>query len=121
MTAVETAEVAEKYYSRKAIVYSGDMVTVDNIKHLLAAGHPVIIPVAGQLLQNPYFSGDGPPYHMLVIIGYRGSEFITNEPGTRRGKQYAYPQERILSVIHDWTGSPETIREGEKAMIIMGR
>jgi hypothetical protein len=119
--AKKVAEVAEQYFLRKAAVYSHDDVSVENIKHLLALGHPVILPAAGQLLQNPYFSGEGPPYHMLVIIGYKGDDFITNEPGTRRGEQYLYPQEKIISVIHDWTGSKQTIRSGKKAMVVIGR
>lgn len=125
VTANEVAEIAKKYLGRNAIVYTGIDVNIINIKRLLAAGYPVIIPAAGQLLENPYFTGDGPPYHMLVIRGYTsnivtGDKFITNDPGTRRGEEYKYPTDTIESVIHDWTGSKSTITSGQKAMVVLG-
>ena len=46
---------------------------------------------------------------MLVLIGYDENNFITNDPGTRRGEKYKYPQERVVNAIHDWTGTKETI------------
>ncbi len=118
-TTAETAIAAEEFYDLRAKVYGEDAVTISNIKALLAAGYPVIIPAAGQLLGNPYFSGDGPPYHMLVITGYEGSDFITNDPGTRRGAGFRYDQASLVSVIHDWTGNKATIREGAKKMLVL--
>lgn len=120
ITTNQLAEVAQKYLKRTAKVYSGSEVTIDNIKRLLAAGYPVIIPAAGQDLGNPYFSGDGPPYHMLVITGYtRFGNFITNDPGTKRGEDYSYDQDLLVRVIHDWNGSVDTIRSGGKAMMVV--
>ncbi len=119
-TTEQAASVAEKFYNLKTKVYSDDAVTAQNIKYLLAAGYPVIIPAAGQLLGNPYFNGAGPPYHMLVIIGYEGNEFITNDPGTKRGAGYRYDQNLLVNVIHDWTGAKESIREGAKRMLVLG-
>jgi hypothetical protein len=71
------------------------------------------------MLGNPYFSGDGPPYHMLVLTGYKRGKFITNDPGTRRGEGYMYKEDVIMNAIHDWAGSKETIRDGEKAMMVV--
>ncbi|NLG07507.1 hypothetical protein GX553_03580 [Candidatus Peribacteria bacterium] len=125
ITAEQTARVAEEYLGRDAAVYMDADVTADSIRRLLAAGYPVIIPAAGQMLGNPYFSGEGPPYHMLVITGYepggflRAPQFITNDPGTRRGQGYQYDEETIIFAIHDWTGSTETIREGRRAMLVL--
>lgn len=122
VTVSELAVAARDYLGRKAKVYTGSDVTIENIKVLLAAGYPVIIPAAGQDLGNPYFSGDGPPYHMLILRGYtRFGNFIANDPGTRRGEEYSYDQDVIVNVIHDWTGDKETIRQGPKAMLVIDK
>lgn len=121
VTAAQMAEVAEKKFGLHARVRTD--VTADTIIEELAAGNPVIIPAAGRDLGNPYFSGEGPWYHALVIIGYRerwtGDRFITNDPGTKRGESYAYRAETLLQAIHDWTGLKEEIRSGGKAMVIL--
>ncbi len=120
INADQVAEVARKYLKRSAIVYADKDVTEQNIKALIANGHPVIIPAAGQMLGNPYFSGDGPPYHMLVIVGYDAQGFITNDVGTRRGDKYRYSVTTIMNSIHDWTGEKETITRGRKAIVVVG-
>ena len=114
-------DITPLYLDRKAYIYKGSEVTVENLKALLAAGYPIIIPAAGQNLGNPYFSGDGPPYHMLVLTGYDNTVFYTNDPGTRRGEGFTYSHETIMNTIHDWTGSKETIEQGEKAVVVLGR
>lgn len=120
-TAAEAAEIATKYFGLKAKLYFGAEVSMQNIKTLLALGYPVIIPAAGRELGNPFFSGEGPPYHMLVIIGYKGDKFVTHDPGTKRGAGYVYSQAIILNAIHDWTGAKETISQGKKAMFILDK
>jgi uncharacterized protein YvpB len=88
------------------------------IKQELDAGRPVIVPVDGQALENIYFFGDGPPYHMLVLIGYDDDRkvYITNEPGTSRGASYTYGYTTIESAIFDFT-SRATVRSGPKRAI----
>jgi hypothetical protein len=126
VTVAELAAIARERFGRKAIVYEGEDVNIENMQRLLAAGYPVIVPAAGQHIGNPYFSGDGPPYHMLALIGYEdggmlsGLEFITNEPGTRRGENYRYSADVIDKVIHDWNGSKETILSGKRAILVIG-
>lgn len=115
----ELATITKEKYGLNAVATYD--ITIDDIKRELAKGNPVIVPAAGQMLGNPYFSGDGPPYHMLVISGYDSDEFITQDVGTRRGKDYRYDQDVLFEAIHDWTGSKETIREGRKAMVVVTR
>ena len=121
ITLQELAELVEQKYGRTTTVFTGSEVTVAKIESLLAEGYPVIIPAAGQLLGNPYFSGDGPPYHALVITGYDQHNFITNDPGTKRGEGFTYNKEHLVSVIHNWTGSVSTITTGEPALMIVYR
>lgn len=102
-TASETVDILKKYFSRSADVVID--VTQERMKAELAKGNLIIIPAAGRELGNPYFQTPGPIYHMLVIRGYddRTGEFITNDPGTRRGEGYRYKYKTLINAIHDWS------------------
>lgn len=76
--------------------------TVDSLKRELAAGHLIVAPFAGRMLGNPYYSGIGPYYHNMVIKGYDQKNFITDDVGTRRGLNYAYPYNTLLRALHDY-------------------
>ncbi len=115
--AEKAARIAKDYWGHRGqVLYD---FTIDDMKRLLAEGHPIIVPLAGRDVGNPYYSGEGPWYHMLVVTGYDGNQFITNDPGTRRGEGYRYPQQRLYNAIHDWTGHKEGIRQGRKVMILL--
>ena len=79
----QVARLASEAYRRTHYRYSGSDVSISNIKKLLAAGYPIIIPAAGRELQNPNFQGSGPPYHMLVLTGYNQDNFYAHDPGTQ--------------------------------------
>lgn len=113
----ELAEIARDFYGLEAEVVTN--VTKEKIKEILASGSPVIIPAAGRQLGNPYFSGEGPWYHALTLIGYEGDTFIANDPGTKRGQNYRYSADVIMNAIHDWTGVKEEIATGRKAILIV--
>ena len=117
ITAEQLAQVASEYYNLQTKIMNEP--TVDDLKQELAAGNPVILPLAGQRLGNPYYSGDGPPYHMLTVIGYTSTQFITNDPGTKRGAGYKYNYDVLMSAIHNWTGSKETIGQGEAVALVV--
>lgn len=112
-----TARIMRDYYGHKGAkaVYE---ITIDDIKKELAKGRPVIVPAAGRLLGNPFYTFPGPLYHMLAIKGYTEENFITNDPGTKRGKDFLYPFERLYGAIHDWNNGD--IYNGRKAMIVVG-
>lgn len=117
-TSSETAQFAEKIYRLgKSEILENP--TVDQIKERLNLGQPVIVPVAGQMLKNPYFTAPGPKYHMLVIRGYtKDGNFITNDPGTKRGAAYLYSFETIMNAIHDWNGEAD-IQKGKRMILIL--
>lgn len=121
VTVSQLAEVAEAKYGLDARVITN--VTIDKIIAELSAGRPVIIPAAGRELGNPYFSGAGPWYHMLVITGYKkgafGARFVTNDPGTKRGAGYEYDANVLFSAIHDWTGVKEETNTGPKNVLVI--
>src|SRR3989344_258791 len=92
----ELARIAQEKYGWRALVL--ESLTESMIREQLNLGRPVIVPAAGRELGNPYFRQPGPLYHMLVIKGYTADgEFITNEPGTKRGADYIYDPVALLS------------------------
>lgn len=117
ITLEQTAEIARSYFGLETQIIND--ITATDIKRALADGNPVIVPAAGRMLQNPYFTGGGPWYHMLVIIGYENDTFITNDPGTSRGASYPYEAQLLTDAIHDWTGIDENIQYGGKAGLIL--
>ena len=117
VTVEELAAIARDYYGHSAEVRTD--VSEASVKAEIASGNPVIFPLAGREIGNPYYSGEGPWYHMLVVTGYDASRFVTNDVGTRRGEDYAYPYATLLDAVHDWTGVKEEIGSGPKAMLIV--
>lgn len=67
----------------------------------LEKGNILLIPTNGQELKNPNFSGEGPERHMVLVKGYdyENEEFITNDPGTRNGKDYRYNKDLLFKAI----------------------
>ncbi len=115
-TVAQTGIVAEQLYGYNRVkVFTNP--TIDQIKAELAAGHPVIVPAAGQQLGNPYFTAPGPVYHMLLIRGYTADGFITNDPGTRRGEGFVYAFDDLMSAMHDWNA--QDINQGQKAVLVV--
>lgn len=91
-----------------------------NIKAALAAGKPVIVPAYGKALNNPNFKNGGPEYHMLVIKGYlKDGRWITNDPGTRNGRDYIYGKQLLLDAIHDFDKTG--VQNGAKKMIVISK
>ncbi len=95
----EMAIIAKEYLGRTPEINAA--ASLEDIKNELRAGNPVIVPAAGQLLENPYFKQPGPPYHVFVLTGFTGKEMIANENGTRRGYQYHYPEAILKAALHD--------------------
>lgn len=121
-TAEQTAEMARLYLNHPNVDVVVDP-TENQIRRWLDQGYPVIAPFAGRYLGNPYFTGLGPVYHMLVIRGYDGSRFITNDVGTRHGKNFTYKGDVLMNALHDWHDSAsvddEGILNGAKTVIVV--
>lgn len=115
-TAEENAQILRGVYGLTVeLLYDP---SVAQIKTAVAAGHPVIVPSAGRELGNPNFKSPGPIYHNLVIRGYTDNgKFITNDPGTRKGEEYVYDEQVLMSAIHDWVprGDRTTAANGDVA------
>ncbi|HTK60385.1 MAG TPA: C39 family peptidase [Candidatus Baltobacteraceae bacterium] len=116
-TAEEIAVIAREYYGHKRS-YAVAFDSMDDVKKEIDAGRPVIIPSAGRMLHNPYFSGIGPLYHAIVVKGYtKDGTIITNDAGTRRGADYLYDPDVLFEAAHDWNGGD--VEHGAKMMVVL--
>lgn len=90
----------------------------------IMSGNLVVVPMNGQILGNPNYTAPGPERHMLVVTGYDpdGREFITNDPGTRRGEDYRYDEQVFFNAVRDYpTGDHAPIVGVEKRGIVVSR
>jgi len=101
-TIAETKKLVDIYFAGKFQSKTIDNPTIIDIETEIAAGHPVVVPLAGREIGNPNFTPPGPVYHMLVLKGYDSQNFIANDVGTRRGDSYTYAKEVIMQNMHDW-------------------
>lgn len=96
--------------------------TVTDILEELEVGNLVLAPTNGQALDNPNFTPPGPTHHFLVIKGYDylTKEFITNDPGTRLGKGYRYPEKKLIAALRAYpTGYHDRYEDERKTAIIV--
>jgi len=120
LTAEKTVKLIKDYYKYDKIEIRYNF-KIEDINDELAKGNVVIAPMAGRLLGNPYYTPPGPAYHYMLFKGYdeRRGEFITNDAGTKRGKNYRYKYHVVYNAIHDWTGNKAAIAQGRKAIIVV--
>jgi len=73
----------------------------------LESGYWFVVPINGQAMQNPRYGKPGPRHHMILITAYNAENntFVTQDPGTSRGKNAEYDAQKILDVIEDLDGS----------------
>ncbi len=122
LTAEQSLQLMRDYYGYS----SGEVITLSSYQDIISEldkGNILILPAAGRLLKNPYFTPPGPLYHYLVVTGYDPvkKQFITNDPGTRRGYNFRYPYQRLFLAVHDWAGSKKNILTGEKRAIVISQ
>jgi hypothetical protein len=115
LTVNETIQLASKNYQLN--LEAIDISSIDDLKKIIAQGHPIIVPTAGRELGNPNFKQPGPIYHMLVAIGYKDNRIIVQDVGTRNGDHYEYNQTIFYNAIHDWNDAPEKIDNGSKRIL----
>lgn len=118
-TIAEVKKVADVYFSGKIKTKIVDNPTIEDIETEVAAGHPVVVPLAGRDIGNPNFTPPGPVYHMLIVKGYDAQNFITNDVGTRKGNSYTYLKEVIMKNMHDWNA--KDIHLGSKRVLVLSK
>jgi len=84
-------------------------INLDDIKNEIQKGNIVLVPTFGRALGNPNYTTPGPITHMLVIIGYDSAtkKFITNDSGTKHGKDYQYSEDVLFEAIWEYPSGPK--------------
>jgi cell division protein FtsN len=116
-TVAQTKKWADTYFEEKIKTKIINDPTAEDIEAEIAAGNPVVAPLAGRDIGNPNFTPPGPIYHMLVIKGFDARNFITNDVGTRKGESYPYKKEVIMKNIHDW--KEKDIHAGAQRVLVL--
>lgn len=114
-TLEETARIIEEELNLKSETITNP--NPDDIKSAIAQNKLVVVPASGRALKNPFFKQPGPIYHMFLIKGYTADQFITNDPGTKRGENYPYSIDTIMEANHDWNGGD--VLNGKRVMLIV--
>lgn len=120
--AEDTAQRIFREYFKYDNIEVRHSISAGDIKKELFRGNLIIVPVNGRKLGNPYYTPLGPLEHNLVIRGYDAAkkEFITNDPGIMRGKNYRYKESVLEKALQDYpTGHHEPIIAGKTAMIVV--
>ncbi len=129
LSVYDLQKLIKSFYNRDSQVINNP--TLEDIKKQLVDNNPVIIPASGRTLNNPNYTGLGPVYHMLVLIGYDDSQnaFITEDIGITKGENYTFPYDVIMNSIHDmpkWqenkdsiNADPDMIFSGAKNILII--
>lgn len=112
----ELAEVIEEYTTGIDYEILEDP-TIYDLQEELFLGNLIVAPFAGEELENPFFKDPGPRYHMLVIVGYDEKGFITNDVGTKRGKDFHYSYQNMMESLHDF--HPEDMKKGGKRVLVL--
>ncbi len=116
---ISTEEVVEMIKANYDLKVETAEISEDAIKKALSENKLVIVPANGQMLGNPNFKQPGPVYHMFVITGYDSKNFITNDPGTRKGLNYKYTYKTIEAATGNWEPEPHKVDLTSKKIIIV--
>lgn len=95
-------------YFKHEKVESRENISIQDMKDELEKGSVVLVPTFGRVLGNPNYTSPGPVTHMLVITGHdeRKKEFVTNDPGTRKGKDYRYDENVLFDAVWNYPSGP---------------
>lgn len=114
----QTLSLANKFYDMGGEIIK--LNSIEDIKRIVSSGDPLILPTLGRELKNLNFKSPGPLYHMLVVKGYtKDGMIITNDPGTRKGKDYLYDPTILWNAIADWDNDIKSPDANRKVGILL--
>ncbi len=107
--AAQTLKIIQDYgqHSNASLSYE---ISEKALKAALDDGALLILPVNGQIVDNPYYGDPAPEHHMILVYAYTETGFLTNDPGTMRGAATEYSIQKILDSIQDLNGERVVIR-----------
>lgn len=115
----ETVQMIETVYGLQTKILEN--YTEEDLKQELSQGRLILLPANGVNLGNPNFRSPGPPYHMIVIKGYNETNFITNDPGTRKGLNYPYTFNTLYNANGDFDHATHKVDLDKKMVIVVWR
>ncbi len=95
--------------------------TETDLKKELIKNHVILLPINARLLGNPTYTESGPFYHMIVVRGFNGSDFIVNDPGTEQGNGMVYSFETLKRAAADWNNSAKIMDSTIKIALILSK
>lgn len=117
-TDLKDVEKIFKQYFKYENVFIREGIVAEDIVVEIEKGNIVLVPAFGRALKNPNFTQPGPIAHMLIVTGYdkEKDEFITNDPGTKRGQNFRYKKSVLIDAIWQYSSGkgPLEIPEKEK-------
>lgn len=114
----ETAEMIQEVYKLNTEIKKD--FTEDDLKKALTENKLILFPANGRKLYNPNYKQPGPIYHMLLIKGYNSNgNFITNDPGTRKGLNYPYTFEILYEANGNYSHATKTVDLEQKNIILV--
>jgi len=73
----------------------------ETLKYLLSKDYIIIVPSYTKTLANPNYNLLTNSYHVINLVWYDESNFITFDPGTSKGAFYKYPYENVIKWIQE--------------------
>ena len=106
----QTLRILKEYFAHPNVELS-TQITVESFIAALKDGAVLILPVNGQLLQNPHYGDPAPKNHMILVTAYdpENNRFLAHDPGTLHGENTAYEPEKLLNAVQDLDGSRAAI------------
>lgn len=123
LSAFDTTRLIKDYFQYEDISLEYD-ISIEDIISELRKGRLIVLHVNGRVLDNPYYTPPGPKEHVIVVTGFNENkeEFITHDPGTKRGENFRYKFDTIKRSLRDYnTGLDEPMTEERKAMISVSK
>ncbi len=117
-TIQQTKELYLAYYGSWDRVEIIQDPSIDQMKEQLEKWRTIVTPLAWKLLKNKFYTDGWPRYHMLTVVWYDETWFITNDVWTKNWEWYHYPYERFMSAIHDFVPVWNIISWEKKILVI---
>jgi hypothetical protein len=114
-----TTKMAEGTFGLKVIQIPN--FTEANLKTELINDHPILLPINAKLLESAQYANNGPTYHMIVIRGFNGDNFIVNDPGTDSGDGQTYSFTILQQASADWDNAKKAMDPSRKFALIVSK
>ncbi|MDB4940426.1 MAG: hypothetical protein JWO40_851 [Candidatus Doudnabacteria bacterium] len=95
--------------------------TENDLKTALSDNKPILLPINARQLGNPKYQDTGPLYHMIVLRGYDGDNFIVNDPGTEGGDGNSYTFSILKNAAADWNQTTKSMDATRKIALIVSK